>query len=298
MNFTVLGAGYIGKYVIRSLLNRNLSVTVLDRSDCPNEFLDKIVWIKGDFTNVEDLESALKDSTHIIHLVSSTVPSDGSTAPSEEIQSNVFSTLQLLEIMKKNNIRYLTFASSASVYGNQNIFPITEENLPMPISTHGIQKLTLEHYIRLYSMLNGYKAIIARISNPYGLGQKAQTRQGFPTIAIQAMKNHMPLRVFGGLNVTRDFIDVASVGDALVGLSLNCKETVTVNVSSNRECSLQNIANMIEKLSGVKLNITIAPKRPGDISRSILSNTKLQSLIQMKPERTPEKILLEMIETV
>ena len=176
----VIGHGFIGQAVVSELIkNTNHKIKILDR----NKNLLNIpvfFWYQADFKDKKAISYFIKDIDILIHLVSSTVPASLSLSGEMDIKENISATVQILDLARQiNPDLYIIFASSASVYGNQNKFPITEMNMPRPISFHGLQKLSIEHFLRIYNKRYNINYASCRISNPYGEGQKNNSLQRF-----------------------------------------------------------------------------------------------------------------------
>jgi len=182
--FAVCGSGFIGKGLVRQLISQGYVINVLDHNVCPDEFSGKTKWVTGEFADNDNLKNTLDGSEVAYHLISSTVPGDDTVDPIKELSENIFSTIAFLEMCKKCNVKRIVFVSSSSVYGLQSTMPISEGAETNPISSHGIQKLTIEKYLLLYQFLYGIDIRIIRLSNPYGPGQNLGGRQGFVAIAI------------------------------------------------------------------------------------------------------------------
>ena len=94
--FAVCGSGFIGKGLVRQLISKGYKVNVLDRNICPDEFSGKTKWVTGVFADSDNLRNALDGAEVAYHLVSSTVPGDGSLDPIQELSENIFSTISCL----------------------------------------------------------------------------------------------------------------------------------------------------------------------------------------------------------
>ncbi|OYY42796.1 MAG: hypothetical protein B7Y56_12500 [Gallionellales bacterium 35-53-114] len=162
----VIGAGFIGRAVIRNLLSQGYEIRVLDRHACPDEFAQKTTWVTGNFHDKNALDEVLQSASVAYHLVSSTVPGDQHVDVAMELNENVVGALRFVDACLLAGVKRIVFASSASVYGLQHKLPIIESAGTNPISAHGIHKLTIEKYLLLAQHLHGIEVRIARIANP------------------------------------------------------------------------------------------------------------------------------------
>ncbi len=146
INFPIIGAGFIGKSLIRKLLARNINVRVLDRNSCPLEFSGKLTWLTGNFDDQRMLGESLVGVSVAYHFVSSTVPVDQSVDVAMELNQNVIGTLRFIDACLAAGVKRIVFASSASVYGIQEKLPISEAAPTNPISAHGTISLQLRSF--------------------------------------------------------------------------------------------------------------------------------------------------------
>tara|TARA_A100001388_G_C28762898_1_gene498851 strand:+ start:248 stop:1144 length:897 start_codon:yes stop_codon:yes gene_type:complete len=279
----IIGYGYIGKAVVNKFLScSNHHIRILDRN-IPN-CLDVKEWIQGDFREKRVISNFIKDLDILIHLASSNVPLTSSA--SIDIKDNVSSMIQILDLSKKLNPNiYIIFASSASVYGNQMFFPITEESLPLPISFYGLEKLSIEHYLRIYNRQFDINYASCRISNPYGRGQKFNTLQGIVSIIKYAYQNNSDISIYGANECTRDLIHISDLADAFYKLSINKPLNRVINVSSGKEIKITKLIKVIEEILGDKVKADFLELRPTDIKRSVLDNKKIMELIEWAPKK-------------
>src|SRR5882762_5411158 len=180
----VLGAGFIGLNLVRRLAGAGADIAILDHNEVPAELSGRVRWVSGEFADPKAVEQVLDGADVAFHLISSTVPGDEHVAVSRELSDNIFATLGFLEVCERLAVPRVVFASSSSVYGLQARTPIPEIAVTDPISSHGIQKLAIEKYLLLHRFHRGLDVRIARLSNPFGPGQRLYGRQGFVALTI------------------------------------------------------------------------------------------------------------------
>ncbi|MEA5421448.1 NAD-dependent epimerase/dehydratase family protein [Spirulina sp. CCNP1310] len=266
----VMGAGFIGKNLIRRLIAEGVSLRVLDHNECPTEFQGIVEWIKGDFHNRVTLERVISGIDTVYHLISSTVPGDLHINVADEIRDNVLSTLALIDLSIKCGVRRVVFTSSASVYGVQEKFPINESAHTNPISVHGIHKLMVEKFLLLANWKNSIDIQIVRLSNPYGPGQSLTGRQGFIAIAIGCLLRDETLTLRGQGEMIRDFIFVEDAVLAIAKAGATSGKTSIYNIGYGKGYSLAEVLNYIEAIAGKKIVVDFAESRKVDIPISIL----------------------------
>ncbi len=282
--FAVCGSGFIGKGLVRQLLSQGYGVNVLDHNICPDEFSGETKWVTGEFGDNDDLRNTLDGSEVVYHLVSSTVPGDETVDPVKELSENIFSTIAFLEMCKKCNVKRVVFVSSSSVYGLQSTMPIPEDAKTNPISSHGIQKLTIEKYLLLHQFLHGIDIRIIRVSNPYGPGQNLSGRQGFVAIAIGHMIKNEPVLLRDSGRPIRDFIYIDDVSRALVLAGIVKNASSVINVGSGKGYSLKQVVELLQGITGTNVLVVQGELRKADIAESVLNVSLAHNDLSFEPQ--------------
>ena len=279
----VIGAGFIGKAVIRNLLSKEYDIRVLDRHPCPDEFAQKVTWVTGNFHDKHALGEVLQGTSVVYHLVSSTVPGDQHVDVAMELNENVVGALRFVDACLLAGVKRIVFASSASVYGLQDMLPIIESAGTNPISAHGIHKLTIEKYLLLAKHLHGIDVRIARIANPYGPEQSVMGRQGFIAIAIGCILSDTPLSLRDKGRSIRDFIYIEDLAEAL-GLCGTLDDLPSIiNIGSGKGYSLRDVVDLMEQLIGRQIVTVTTESRVVDIPISVLDIVLAHSAMAFKP---------------
>jgi UDP-glucose 4-epimerase len=295
-SFAVCGAGFIGKNLIQRLVSQGYRTNVLDHNTCPKEFRGNVQWVTGEFSNNDSLRKTLEGVEVAFHLVSSSVPGDGAIELVKGLSDNILSTIAFLDMCKACNVKRIIFVSSSSVYGLQTKTPIAENATTNPISSHGIEKLTLEKYLLLYKFLHDIDVRIMRLANPYGHGQSLFGRQGFVAIAIGRLLKHEPilLRDFG--RPIRDFIYIDDVSKALTLAGTLEYSPSILNIGSNNGYSLVQVVKLIENITEQTIKVTPVEPQKIDIPESILNVSLAQDCILFKPQFTMHEGLVKTLQ--
>lgn len=272
-NMAVLGAGFIGLNLIRRLAGAGAHVSVLDHNDVPAGLGGNVSWVRGEFADPKAVEQVLAGADVAFHLISSTVPGDEHVEVSRELSDNIFATLTFLEICERLMVPRVVFASSSSVYGLQARVPIAENAVTDPISSHGIQKLAIEKYFLLHRFHRGLDVRIARLSNPFGPGQRLYGRQGFVALTIGHLLNDEPILLRDGGRPVRDFLYIDDVTEALDRLATRDDAPSVVNIGSGIGHSLQEVVAMVEEATQRQIGSITAEPRRADIPVSVLDVT-------------------------
>jgi UDP-glucose 4-epimerase len=269
----VLGAGFIGLSLVRRLVSSGCDVAVLDHNAAPADLAGRVHWIRGEFADLNAIVQVLEGTEVAFHLISSTVPGDEHVEVSRELSDNIFATIRFLEVCERIAVPRVVFASSSSVYGLQAHVPIPETAVTDPISSHGIQKLAIEKYLLLHRFQCGLDVRIARLSNPFGPGQRIYGRQGFVAMTIGHLVKDEPILLRDAGRPIRDFLFIDDVTEALDRLAMRDEAPAVVNIGSGVGHSLRDVVAMMEQAIQRPIKAMGGEPRRADIPVSILDVT-------------------------
>lgn len=264
------GAGFIGRYLVKSLVKKGHSITIFDNFS--NSTKDSISFlvdmgakiIEGDITNLPNVLKAMKDHEIVIHLAAKISVSESITNPSETFRVNVDGTRNILTSCKKNHVKKLIISSSAAVYGESSpAVKLTEESKTNPISPYGESKIKMEQEIKEFGSENDINCIILRFFNIYGIGQSSEYA-GVITKFIKRVTDDNPIEIFGNGLQTRDFVTIDDVINSIHN-AIACDRTGTYNIASGKAVTINELAEIIICLSGKKLEIKHITSKKGDI---------------------------------
>ena len=272
------GYGFIGSNLVRHIVEKKLAkgIFVLDRlSENPEkiqrlkDIANKTKTINIDIRNISSIENELKDIDIIFHQAAFVSVPESIKRPSETIETNVLGTVKLLDLCRKNDIERFVLASSAAVYGEQNI-PLKENENLNPVSPYGLSKLMAEDYCRIYSKLYGLNTVCLRYFNVYGPGQTTRGKAaGIISILHQHFTENKPFVIFGDGENTRDYIHVSDVVDANILASYsNLVNGEAVNIATGRPLSINNLLEIAKNAAKRELMISRVEPREGDVLHS------------------------------
>jgi UDP-glucose 4-epimerase len=292
MRILVLGgSGFLGSHIVDKFLAEKHEVSVYDLY--PERFRRSpagITFYTGDFGNVGALDELIASGFDaVIHCVSTTTPKSSNESPEFDIQSNVIGTLYLLDICVKHNVGKLVFLSSGgTVYGDiGNLDLVDETHAVRPMCSYGVSKLTIEHYLDVYKHLRGLDYVALRLSNPYGERQSPLRALGALTVFLHRTLKHKGVEVWGDGAVTRDFIYVGDVADAVYLATINPVFGV-FNVGTGTGLSLRDILQHISSVVGIEPAVTWLPSRTFDVPRIVLDAGKLSRATDWRPTTSLE----------
>lgn len=313
------GNGYIGSHTCVELLNNGYEVVILDNfSNSKRENLSKIKQITGkDFTFYEGnmIDEGILDKIFTENKIDAVIDFAAYKAVGESVEkpveyytNNVSTVLVLLSAMKKYNVKKLVFSSSATVYGDPEVLPITENcKTGNATNPYGTSKLFVEQILKdLYKSDNTFDIAILRYFNPIGAhssGLIGEEPNGIPAnllpyVSKVASGKLECLSVFGndydtkdGTGV-RDYIHVVDLAighiKALEKLNKEGKGLFIYNLATGTGYSVLDIINTFEKVNNVKVNYKIVNRRPGDIAACYSDPTKAKEELGFVATKTLE----------
>lgn len=302
------GMGYIGSHTCIELIQEghdvvivdnlsNASIIVLDR-------IEEIIGVRPAFYEVDLLDEDALDAVFekekvdaVIHFAAFKAVGESVEKPLMYYENNISGTLILAKVMNKHNVKNIVFSSSATVYGNPKVVPITEE---APLSTtnpYGTTKLFVEQILRdLYVADHNWNVVLLRYFNPIGAhpsGLIGEDPKGIPNnllpyIAQVAVGKLKELAVFGddydtpdGTGV-RDYIHVVDLAKGHVSAlkRLNKGDGVSIyNLGTGNGYSVLDIVKAYHDASGKDIPFAIKERRAGDIATCYADASKAKEEI-------------------
>lgn len=320
------GTGFIGSHTTVELINAGYNVVIVDNlSNSQADVIDGIEKITGvrpafekmdccDLDGMDKVFAKYPDIEGIIHFAASKAVGESVEKPLLYYRNNIVSLVNLLELMPKYGVKGIIFSSSCTVYGQpdpENL-PVTEDAPVKPAeSPYGNTKQVNEEIIRDFINSGAdIKAILLRYFNPIGSHPSAiigEMPNGVPMNLIPyvtqtAMGIREQLKVFGNDYDTpdgtciRDYIYVVDLAKAHVKamqrvLDTDSDKLEVFNVGTGKGVSTKEIVDAFEKSTGVKLNWTFAPRRPGDIEKVWANPEKANNVLGWKAETSLEDTL-------
>jgi len=281
------GAGFIGRYCVRSFLEKNYEVTIFDNfsnssEDMVSDLLnDSANLIKGDITVQDQVSKAISGHDVVIHLAAKNSVEE---SPEQTFSTNVDGTENVLNSCVRHNIKNIVAASSAAVYGETQIIPISENNKTNPSSPYGESKLKMEELIQSFSNKYNLNSIILRIFNVYGIGQSPEYA-GVITKFLEKISKNEPLKIFGDGLQTRDFVSIHDVVDVmnLAISNMEGKHGDVFNIASGKSITIKNVAELLIKLSGKNIDIKYSKQKEGEITHSCADITLAKKNLNFYP---------------
>ena len=316
------GLGFIGSHTAVELLESGHEVVIADNlSNSKIEVLDKIKKITGkdagfyqidvcDRDKLENLFSENPDIYGVIHFAGYKAVGESVSEPLMYYENNLFSTLNLLEVMKKYNCKNFVFSSSATVYSPENTMPLTEDAMLSASNPYGRTKLFNEHILKDFQFVNkDFNVILLRYFNPIGAhesGLLGEDPNGIPNnlmpyICKVAVGELDHLNVFGndydtedGTGV-RDYIHVVDLAKAhLLSVEKIIREKEVglkvYNLGTGTGYSVLDIVNAFNRVNGDLVKYQITDRRPGDVAVCYASPKLAEEELGFKAERNLDEM--------
>lgn len=309
------GTGYIGSHTVVELIEQGHEVVIVDNLSNSNasviERIRKItgkspIWYKADIRNSKKLAEIFKQHKPeaVIHFAGLKAVGESVEKPMEYYDNNINGTLVLLEEMKKAGVKNLIFSSSATVYGEPETMPITEE-MPKGACTnpYGWTKWMQEQiFADIYKSDPTWNFVMLRYFNPIGAhdsGLIGEDPKGIPNnlvpyIAKVATGELKQVNVFGNDYPTpdgtgiRDYIHVVDLAKghvcALKKIDVSCGYVV-YNLGTGKGSSVLDVVRAYSKACGKDLPYEIKPRRAGDIACCYADTAKAERELGWKAER-------------
>ncbi|WP_338873094.1 UDP-glucose 4-epimerase GalE [Spirosoma sp. SC4-14] len=313
------GAGFIGSHTVVSLVEAGFEPVIVDDfSNSQQSVLDGLRTILGHdvrcyTANCNDaavLEEIFQNESvsGVIHFAAYKAVGESVAKPLKYYRNNLDSLMLLLELMPKYGVSNLVFSSSCTVYGQPEQLPVTENTPRLPAqSPYGNTKAISEDIIRDTIQANvPIKALALRYFNPIGAHPSAEIGElplGVPAnlvpfITQTAAGIRQSLTVYGNDYNTpdgtciRDYIHVVDLAEAHVQALRKLSESEAVssydviNIGTGRGETVLNIINTFEAETGVNLNYTIGPRRPGDVEQVYADVSKANEVLGWTARRS------------
>lgn len=301
MRFAVTGgAGFIGSYITKLLLEKNHDVLVLDNMHTgKKENLhdsDKLEFCQVDVRDYSLLENHLQNIDGIFHEAGLTLVSESFEKPEEYHDVNVNGTENIFKIAKKIGVK-VVYASSSSVYGKTEKIPIKEDDAKNPINPYGQTKVEKDNLAEKYSK-EGCSIIGLRYFNVFGKGQTG-TYAGVITKFLECLKNKTTPIIYGDGKQVRDFVSVEDVASANLQAMLSDTKNGFFNIGTGVPTTILELAKLMIRISNNDIKPSFEESRKGDVklSQADLLNTKkyLNWHSEIKLEEGLKKMMNEIL---
>jgi UDP-glucose 4-epimerase len=300
---TTGGAGYIGSHVVLALQESGYSVVVLDNLSTGNRQMipADIPFVKGDVGDRELTEQIIEryGIDAVIHLAGSIVVPESVRNPLEYYRNNTCASRNLIASCVSKGVRHIVFSSTAAVYGNPAVIPITEDTPTMPMNPYGASKLMTEWILRDTAAAHDLTYVSLRYFNVAGAdplrraGQSTRVATHLLKVACEAVVGRREyIQIFGTDYDTpdgtciRDYIHVSDLADAhvrAVEYLASGGENISLNCGYGRGHSVLEVLSEVQSNAGTRLDLRRTSRRPGDPPALVADVTKLRQTLLWTP---------------
>jgi len=317
MNVLIVGgAGYIGCFISRLLLEQGYCTTVLDNLSTGHRtsLSKKTKFIEGDMADYSLLKETLQSNKIdvVMHFAAFSLVGESVKNPGAYYENNVINSLNLLMAMKETGVKYFIFSSTAAVYGEPQDIPITEAHPVNPINPYGSSKMLVEEILNGLSIANHLKYVSLRYFNAAGahpdgsMGEDHKNETHLVPLTLKAVLNEKagtePLKIFGTNYNTkdgtciRDYIHVLDLAEAHI---LAMKHLIDggksdiFNLGNGNGNSVLEVIETAEKITGKKVPVIKEKRRAGDPAVLVASSEKISKKLGWKQQYSSLETIIE-----
>lgn len=302
-NYLVIGgAGYIGSHMVKHLVAEGHQVVIVD--DLSSGHADALIGgelIVHDFADQKFLDELFTQHKFdgVFHFASQILVGESVNNPAKYYRANTFATLTLLEAMRDHGVNRFVFSSTAAVYGEPVYTPIDESHPKVPVNPYGASKYMVEQMLSDFDRAHGLKYVALRYFNAAGadtqsrMGERHEPETHLIPLALQAVLGvRPPLKLFGTDYDTpdgtclRDYIHVDDLSTAhLLAMEylMAGKPSAAFNLGNGAGYSVQEVIDMVAKVTGKSVPHEVAPRREGDPARLVADSTRARQVLGWQP---------------
>lgn len=281
------GLGFQGSHLVERLLSLGHQITVLNTLSEESEkngasFKDRVRLVLGSVTDKELVDKTVRDHELVFHLAARINVDESIRNPFDHISVNIVGTYNILEAVRKYNVR-LIYISSCESYGGRD-YPIIETEELRPQSPYAASKASADRLVYSYSVTYKIKSVIVRPFNIFGPRQKEGAGGAVIPIFIDKAMRGEPLIIFGDGKQGRDYLYIKDLIDAYSLIISNFDKLVgeVINLGTGKLTSIKSIAEYISSKFGNKIEYEKA--RSGEVSGFICDYSKAKKRLNWEPK--------------
>lgn len=306
-------AGYIGSQTALKFIENNNEIVIFDNLE--NGHIETIKeltkyanvhFMRGDLRNIEDVETLFNTYTidAVVHFAAFALVEESMKNPGKYYINNVFGSVNLLETMKKHNVKKIIFSSSCATYGIPTTTPIDETHSQQPINPYGKSKLMVESILKDYDLIFGIKHIILRYFNVAGADSKLRVGEWhtpethlIPNILKSITDKNGIFKIFGNKYNTkdgtciRDYVNVEDLAEAhwLAYNYLQKENTSNIfNIGTEKGASIFDILECCSRITDKEIPYQIMEARAGDPPALYANSQKAKNILKWTANKTLE----------
>ncbi len=307
--FVTGGSGYIGSVTVRRLLAAGHKVAIFDNLERGHKetIPDGVPLHVGDLRDATSIDAAIKAEMPdaVMHFAAYALVGESMRQPELYFSNNVLGGMNLLEAMRKYDVKHIVFSSSCATYGEPGTDLIHETTIQKPTNPYGESKLIFEKMLRWYGDIHGFKTIAWRYFNACGaegeLGEDHRVpfeTHLIPLVLRVALGQAESAKIFGDDYATpdgtciRDYIHVSDLADAHLR-ALESGRTGAVNLGTGRGFSVREVIESARRVTGHAIPAEVTPRRGGDPDKLVARVGLAEELLGWKASFTEIDAIVE-----
>lgn len=277
------GAGYIGSHACKALARAGYRPVVYD--DLSRGHREAVRWgplVEGDIGDTPRLAAAIEEHavTAVLHFAAFAYVGESVGDPARYYHNNLCGSLSLLEAMRETGVGEIVFSSTCATYGTPDTVPIRETAPQRPVNPYGETKLAIERALHWYGEAYGMRSISLRYFNAAGADRDGEIGECHepethlvPLVLAAALGRRPAIEIFGSDYPTpdgtaiRDYIHVDDLAEAHLRALERLRaggDSIALNLGTGHGHSVREVIAAAEVISGCKIPVRDAPRRPGD----------------------------------
>lgn len=298
------GAGFIGSNIVKELLQTKQKVRVLDnfatgKRENLFEFKNNpdFELIEGDLRSFHVVRTAVKDMDYILHQGALPSVPRSIHDPLTTNDVNILGTLNILEAAKEFEVKRVVYASSSSIYGDNETLPKTEDMPVNPLSPYSLSKYTGEQYCRIFTRIYGLETVCLRYFNVFGPNQDPTSQYSavIPKFISLMSEGKWPV-IYGDGTQSRDFTYVSNIVAAnLLACTIEGIGGELFNIACGQSYTLLHLVDALNRIMGTKVEPVFEAERPGDVKHSLANISRAKKKLGFRVTSRFEQGLIELI---
>lgn len=272
-------SGLIGSHLVDALLQKGHTVFGISSSNRNSN--EKVKRFLIDLRDRQATAAVIEDikPEYIFHLAANAAEGKSMFSPID-ITSNGVNTFYnvLVPSIKSGTLKRFIFTSSIAVYGSIHV-PFRESDLPLPQDLYGINKLAVEHALRVMSQVHDFECVIVRPHNVTGPRQNMQDPyRNVVTLFMNSLLKGVPYSIYGNGEMRRCFSYVKDVVEVIVKCGFEDVAGMTFNVGSDKDYSINELSVMIQEISGIHIPPLYLPDRVQEVHTAVSDHTLVKKV--------------------
>lgn len=278
------GSGFIGSHLVDALVERGVTVTVIDlvapADDVKNA---KATYKIADIRSAEMTTIFLGVMPEMVFHLAAHIDDRASVLdPVTNAEHNILGTLHVLEATRKAGVKRFVFASTGIAYGRADVIPTPESTVSKPLTPYAVSKLTGERYLKCYESVHGLSWMALRFANVYGPRQDGSRECGAIAIFTKRVLGGESIMVNNDGQTTRDYVHVSDVVSACLAAA-DSDACEVVNVGTAQQTTTESLLGMVEASVGKTSEHILRPDIADEVKNCALAIEKARKLLNWAP---------------